>query len=125
MKFESTDANPLPSVNLWGFAFSKPDPIKAGTYKMSYRIWLETGNTLKAIRTEINKPVFMQQVWDIENTPRGSWQLITNTLTLPQDVTATNTRWAFRVHPQLNTGVTGAQVLYIDDFSLVEVELRP
>ena len=125
MKFESTDANPLPNVNLWGFAFSKPDPIKAGTYKMSYRIWLETGNTLKAIRTEINKPVFMQQVWDIENTPRGSWQLITNELVLPQDVTATNSRWAFRVHPQLNTGVTGAQVLYIDDFSLIEKEVRP
>jgi len=125
MKFESTDANPLPNVNLWGFAFSKPDPIKAGTYKMSYRIWLETGNTLKAIRTEINKPNFLQQVWDIENTPRGSWQLITNTLVLPDDVTETNSRWAFRVHPQLNVGVTGAQKMYIDDFSLIEIEVRP
>ncbi|SDR70702.1 hypothetical protein SAMN05216503_0532 [Polaribacter sp. KT25b] len=125
MKFESTDANPLPSINLWGFAFSKPDPIKAGTYKMSYRVWLEEGNTLKAIRTEINKPNFLQQVWDIENTPRGSWQLITNTLVLPDDVTETNSRWAFRVHPQLNVGVTGAQKMYIDDFSLIEIEERP
>ena len=125
MKFESTDATPLPSVNLWGFAFSKPDPIKAGTYKMSYRVWLEPGNTLKAIRTEINKPNFLQQVWNIENTPRGSWQLITNTLVLPADVTETNSRWAFRVHPQLNVGVTGVQKMYIDDFSLIEIEVRP
>ena len=125
MKFESTDANPIPNVNLWGFAFSKPDPIKAGTYKMSYRVFLEPGNTLKGIRTEINKPVFLQQVWDIENTPRGSWQLITNELVLPQDVTETNSRWAFRVHGPLNAGVTGAQKMFIDDFSLIEIEVRP
>jgi len=125
MKFESTDTNPLPNVNLWGFAFSKPDPIKAGTYKASYRVWLETGNTIKKIRTELNKPVFMQHVWDIENTPRGSWQIITNTIVLPQDVTETNSRWTFRVHPQLNVGVTGAQKMYIDDFSLIEIEVRP
>lgn len=125
MKFESTDSTPLPAVNLWGFAFSKPDPIKAGTYKASYRVWLEPGNTLKNIRTELNIPVFMQHVWNIESTPRGSWELITQTITLPQDVTATNSRWTFRVHPQLNAGVTGAQKMYIDDFSLIEIEIRP
>ncbi|NJB81640.1 SwmB domain-containing protein [Wenyingzhuangia aestuarii] len=125
MHFKSTDANPLPGINLWGFAFAKPDPIPAGTYKASYRVFLEPGNTLKAIRTEINKPVFLQQVWDIENVERGSWQLIEKEITFPEDITESNSRWAFRIHPPLNAGVTGAQEMYIDDFSLIKIETRP
>jgi hypothetical protein len=125
MYFESTAANPLPNVNLWGFAFAKPNPVPAGTYKASYRIFLENGNTLKAFRTEINVPVFAQHVWNIETVARGSWQLVEQNITFTQDITATNARWAFRIHPELNVGVTGAQKMYIDDFSLVKVETRP
>jgi hypothetical protein len=126
MKYETPASDPIPNVNLWSFALGDVQPILAGTYLMSYQIFIEPGTTLKSFRTEFNKPSFSRQLWDIENVARGEWVRITNAATVDSDLgQVDNLRFTFRPHAAENPGVTGPQLLYIDDLQFIEVEVRP
>jgi hypothetical protein len=122
MKYSTLASDPVPNANLWSFGMAISDDIPEGTYRMSYMIWIDPSTTLKTFRTEWNKPDFTRQLWDIENVEKGKWVKITNTFTtklIPDGV-----RHTFRPHAQENAGVTGAQLLWIDDFQLVKIEDR-
>lgn len=125
MKYSTLSSNPVPNVNLWSFGLGKPTAIPAGTYRMSYMIWIDPATTLKTFRTEWNKPAFTRQLWDIENVEKGRWVRIFNTFTTDEITPALNVRFTFRPHIAENAGVTGAQLLWVDDFQLVEIEVRP
>lgn len=116
---------PITNLNLFGFAIAKPNPVPAGTYKVSYQLYLEPGNQLKVLWTEINKPNWARYTWNIEDLPRGSWQKIEEIIEFPNGIPDADTTWTFRFHPGPNGGITGTQEFYIDDFSLVKLEIRP
>lgn len=127
MKWSTPESNPLPNVNLWSFGLGEPEPIPAGTYVLSYYLYIEPGTTLKTFRTEFNKPEFSRQIWTgIDELPKGEWVKVTHPapFTTGEITPAMNLRLTFRPHAAENAGVTGAQVMYIDNFSMVEVEPR-
>ncbi|MGJ8743958.1 hypothetical protein [Polaribacter sp.] len=121
MKYSTLASDPLPNANLWSFGMAV-DPIPEGTYRMSYMIWIDPSTTLKTFRTEWNKPDFTRQVWDIENVEKGKWVKITNTFSTKE--IPTSVRHTFRPHHLENVGVSGAQLLWVDDFQLVVIEER-
>ncbi|TNJ42391.1 hypothetical protein KFZ70_14510 [Tamlana fucoidanivorans] len=126
MKYSTLASNPIPNVNLWSFGLARIQDIPAGTYKMTYDIFIEPGTTLKTFRTEFNKPEFSRQIWDIENVERGKWVTVENQVVLNADITAAdNLRFTFRPHALENVGVTGPQLLYIDNLQFIEIEVRP
>ena len=126
MKFETPASNPFPNVNLWSFGLGDAKPIPAGTYILSYQIFIEPGTTVQTLRTEFNKPAFSRQTWDISTVEKGKWVKITNTATIASELTqADNLRFTLIPHSQDNVGVTGAQLFYIDDLQFIEVEVRP
>ncbi|TXG35144.1 hypothetical protein [Seonamhaeicola maritimus] len=125
MKWSTPASNPLPNVNLWSFGLARIAPIPAGTYRITYDLFIEPGTTLKTFRTEFNKPTFSRQVWNIENEPRGEWITVSNTFTTAEITPAQNLRYTFRPHAAENPGVTGAQVMYIDNLKFIEIEERP
>ena len=126
MKFETPASNPFPNVNLWSFGLGDAKPIPEGTYILSYQIWIEPGTTVKALRTEFDKPEFSRQIWDVSAVERGQWVRITNTATISRELTvADNLRFTFLPHSAENAGATGAQLFYIDDLQFIKVEVRP
>ena len=125
MKYSTLASNPVPNANLWSFGLGKPTAIPAGTYRMSYMIWIDAATTLKTFRTEWNKPAFSRQLWNIENVEKGKWVRIFNEFTTGEITPSDNVRFTFRPHILENAGVTGPQLLWIDDFQLVEIEVRP
>ncbi|TYA92142.1 hypothetical protein [Seonamhaeicola marinus] len=125
MKWSTPASNPLPNVNLWSFGLARIAPIPAGTYRITYDLYIEPGTTLKTFRTEFNKPAFSRQLWNIENEPRGEWITVSNTVTTQEITPAQNLRFTFRPHVAENAGVTGAQVMYIDNLQFIEIEERP
>lgn len=125
MKWSTPANDPLPNVNLWSFGIARIEPIPAGTYRMSYDLFIEQGTTLKTFRTELNQPEFSRQIWDIENEPRGRWITVTNTFTTGEITTGSNLRFTFRPHAAENPGVTGPQVMYIDNLKFIKIEERP
>lgn len=124
MKFESTDANPFPTPFISSSAFAAPDGIAAGTYSMSLKLFIESGSDIKAFRTIINKPTWVQKDWDLESLERGKWVELKQEVVFTGDV-PTDATFQLRILSALNPGVTGAQKLYIDDISLIVIELRP
>lgn len=125
MKWSTLASDPVPNVNLWSFGIARIAPIPAGTYQMSYHIFVEPGTTLKTFRTEFNKPAFSRQIWNIESLPKGEWVKVSNTVTTDEITPGDNLRFTFRPHEAENVGVTGAQLLYIDNLTFIEIEVRP
>lgn len=125
MKWSTPASNPFPNVNLWSFGLARIASIPAGTYLLSYDLFIEPGTTLKTFRTEFNQPAFSRQIWDIENEPRGEWITVKNTVTTDEITPGMNLRFTFRPHAAENPGVTGAQVMYIDNLQFIELEVRP
>ncbi|NIJ45333.1 hypothetical protein FHR24_001801 [Wenyingzhuangia heitensis] len=124
MKFESTDTTPFPTPFISSNAFAAPDGIPAGTYSMSLKLFIESGSDIKAFRTIVNKPTWVQRDWNLESIERGKWIELKQEIVFTGDV-PTDASFQLRILSSLNPGVTGAQKLYIDDISIVAIELRP
>ncbi|UMB61716.1 hypothetical protein MHL31_05795 [Lutibacter sp. A80] len=116
MKYESADG--VVTVALQGSDFSKPNGIEAGTYRVSYMVYLEPGNTMKTFTNIIQKPS-QEIVWDIENLPRGEW------IEISQDITtaaiASGTRFDLKVVVSNNSDAVGLQKMYFDNLSWVKL----
>lgn len=119
MRYSS--ASGVASVTLQGSDFSKPSGIEAGTYKVSYMIYLETGNTMKAFTNALQAP-FQTLTWDISSTARGEWVEISQIVTT--DAISSGARFDLKIDAADNPGVTGKQVLYIDNLSWVKLVPR-
>lgn len=94
--------------------------LPAGTYDVSYMVYLEPGNTMLAFQTEVQGGE--STTWDISTLPRGQWVEVGNRITLPADLT--NERFDLRLFDTDNIGVTGEQIMYFDDLSWRLLEAR-
>ncbi|WP_111708845.1 hypothetical protein [Lutibacter citreus] len=99
------------NMTLQGSDFSKPNGIPEGTYRISYMIYLEPGNTMKMFTTAIQVP-FQLLEWDIENLPRGEWVEISQVVTT--GAIPSGKRFDLKVDISNNPGVSGAQKMYFD-----------
>jgi len=125
MKFESLSG--ITNITLQGSNFTKGGQtphgiptLPAGSYEVSYFIYLDTGNTMLAFRTEVQGG--LATVWDVSTLPRGEWVEISNTIVVPADVT--NKKFDIKVLAADNGGVTGGQIMYFDDLSWRPIESR-
>ena len=123
MQFKLPDVS-IPLVNLFGFSFAKPNGISAGTYRISYYVYKESGTTLNAFRMEFGNPITDNKVFDISNINTNEWVKVSQTITFPNDL-AVNYRTTLKIIAADNPGVSGAQLLYFDDLQLIELEQRP
>lgn len=101
------------------------DKIPAGTYKVSFMVYLEAGNTMSGFWTwggEVTE--LAPEVWDLSGLPRGQWVKMEHVVTLAA-ITAKK-KVSIVVNPAGNTNAgTGRQTMYLDDFSFIEFEARP
>ncbi|WP_111709763.1 SwmB domain-containing protein [Lutibacter citreus] len=106
-------------VTLAASDFSKPNGIAAGTYYVSYKLFLAEGNTMKGFATKINKPS-QEFTWNIEDLPRGKWVEIGQTITTD----AIEGTWTLIIRDTENPGVTGTQEMYFDELKLIPLAPR-
>jgi hypothetical protein len=112
----------IPTVNLFGFSLAKPSGIPAGTYRVSYKVFKEN-STLNAFRMDFGNPVTDTKLFDISSINNNQWVQVSQTITFSSDL-PTNYRTTLRVLAADNSGVSGEQLLYFDDLSLIELEPR-
>lgn len=123
MRYQTPASDPTPNSNLFSFGLGKPDPIPAGTYIMSYWIYIESGTTLRQFTTTFGNPITDSFDWNIEDLSTNEWVKITNVVTLPR--IESPYRMGLRFDPGGNSGVSGDQLIYFDNWELVELEIRP
>ncbi|NMH86864.1 hypothetical protein [Flavivirga algicola] len=123
MRYSYADGAVDRNLQGWGIG---PDnlfkgAVPAGSYYVSYMIYIEPGTTLKGFRTAVTQPWTLTS-WNIENIPRGVWVEIGEEITLSSD---SNQRFDLNVRPDLNSGVTGRQTFYLDDMKWRPINYRP
>ena len=101
------------------------DMIPAGTYKVSFMVYLEAGNTMSGFWTWGGEvPELAPEAWDVSVLPRGQWVKVEHIVTLVA-ITAKK-KVSIVINPPSNpNAATGRQTMYLDDFSLIEFEARP
>lgn len=125
MKYQTTEANPIPTLILSNSAIAAPNGIPAGTYQFSMKLYIEPGSNVKAFRAIFNKPTWVSTDFNFETINKGEWVEVSKEIVIPSDFSASGTSFQLRILSALNAGVTGAQTMYIDDISLKTIELRP
>ncbi|WP_157961041.1 hypothetical protein [Lutibacter citreus] len=100
------------------------DKIPAGTYKVSFMVYLEEGNTMGGFWTWGGEVIpLASELWSFDGLPRGEWVKMEHVITTDAlDVKK-------KVSIVINTGAnpnasSGRQTMYLDDFSFVELEAR-
>ena len=122
MRYQLPAGEAIPLINLFGFSFAKPNGIPAGTYRVSYRVYKENSN-LAAFRMEFGNPVTDIKTFDISSINNGEWVQVSKTITFSENIPAAY-RTTLRILAEDNPGITGPQLLYFDDLSLIELETR-
>ncbi len=121
MRYSYADGSIDRNLQGWGIDNSFRDTVVAGSYYISYMIYIEPGSTIKGFRTAVTQP-WTTANWDLENIPRGEWVKIDAEITLASDAAQ---RFDLNVLPGLNSGVTGRQTFYLDDMKWVPINYRP
>ncbi|WP_055436937.1 hypothetical protein [Lacinutrix algicola] len=124
MKYESPAG--VTTVKLQGTWFTNGSQstfaiatLPAGTYNVSYMVYLEPGNTMLAFETEVQGGEV--SAWDISTLPRGQWVEVSNTISVDA---LTNKKFDIKINASDNVGVTGEQIMYFDDLSWRPLEVR-
>ncbi|MBU2950977.1 hypothetical protein KO493_09725 [Tamlana agarivorans] len=130
MQYKLPDVSAIPVVNLFGFGLADPSGLSAGTYNVSMWVYVEPGTTLQGFKMEFGNPIYEYDVlFDISSIDKGKWVKVDANipLVIPTDlgVGDANRRTTLRVLASENPGVTGPQLMYFDELSLVPVEVRP
>ena len=112
----------IPLMNLFGFSLAKPNGIPAGTYRVSYKVFKEN-STINKFRMDFGNPVTNTKLFDISSINNNQWVEVSQTITFNSNL-PTNYRTTLRVLAGDNPGVSGEQLLYFDDLSLIELEPR-
>jgi hypothetical protein len=120
----------IPTVNLFGFGLADgPNGMPAGTYQVSYWVYIEAGTTLSTFRMEFGNPVLDYLYFDISSVERGKWvRVIANDpAVIPTNLGSSDKerRTTLRILEEDNSGVTGAQLMYFDELTLIQLEVRP
>ncbi|MDW5288085.1 hypothetical protein [Formosa sp. PL04] len=120
MRYTSTDG--VVTVTLQGSDFSKPNGIPAATYRVSYMVYLETGNTMKSFRSTLQSSD-ISLLWNIENLPRGEWVEISQVVTVSG--IASGIRFDLKIDAEDNLDVSGEQTMYFDTLLWIPLNPRP
>ncbi len=113
---------------LFGMNFGDNVDIEAGAFEVSHKIYIEEGSDIKVLRTDIARKstswaVDVNILWDIESVKRGEWVTIKKIVNFPVDYNSLDkTRYSYYVEAVNNTGVSGQQTFYLDDFELRKVD---
>ena len=110
--------------NLHTYGLGTIDKIPAGTYKISFMVYLEEGNTMGGFYTWGDVvPINQSGAWDIEGLERGKWLKVEHVVTVP--ALDAKKKVTIVVHPNINQNASsGRQTMYFDDISFVELEVR-
>ena len=124
MKFNVNDGIKA-AYQMHTYGLGTIDMIPAGTYKVSFMVYLEAGNTMSGFWTWGGEvPELAPDVWDVSGLARGQWVKIEHVVTL-NEINAKK-KVTLVINPPANpNATTGKQTMYIDNFSFVEVEVRP
>ena len=130
MRYKLPDVATIPTVNLFGFGIADPNGIAQGSYRVSYWVFIDPSTTLTQFRMEFQNPVSNTIFFDISSAPKGQWVRVTaNTPVVYQaDVASTDARGrrtTLRVLQSDNPGVSGAQLMFFDELTLIKLEDRP
>ncbi|MCL7762937.1 hypothetical protein MPF19_05865 [Polaribacter sp. Z014] len=121
----------IPLVNLFGFGLADgPDGMPAGSYQVSYWVYVEPGTTLTTFRMEFGNPVLDYLHFDISSIAKGKWVRVfaDAPAVIPVDLTSSDKerRTTLRVLAEDNVGITTAeQLMYLDELTLIKLEDRP
>ncbi|MDO6737578.1 hypothetical protein [Wenyingzhuangia sp. 2_MG-2023] len=120
----------LSNISLLGSDLSKPSGIEAGTYLMSYMIYIDDidtddTNDIKIFKTQIKSgPTLLQnEDWSIDGVEKGKWVKIEKEITI--DAIAAGTRIDIRFETADNPNTTGPQTIYFDSLSWIKLNPRP
>lgn len=111
------------NFNLFAFNLGKGvDQVPAGTYKISYWVYLEPGNLLAQATSEIGG---VYANYDLSTLERGKWVLTESTIIIASDIIS-RTRVALTISKGANPEAQLArQTMYFDKLSLIPIEVRP
>ena len=132
MKYEiPAEATELHTLQLYGFGLADgPDGIPAGTYRVFHWIYVEPQTTINELTFGFG-PNQNYAKFDISSIAKGQWVRVraSNDLVIASDLTGAS-GGAKRNNTAIlpggnNAGVSGEQVLYIDELEFIEVEVRP
>jgi len=124
MRYQLPAGEDLPLINLFGFGLADgPGGVPAGSYRVSYKVFKENSN-ITTFRIEFGNPTTDIKIFDISTVPNNEWVEVSQTITFNQDLTIDNYRTTLRILAGDNPGITGPQLLYFDDLSLIELEPR-
>ncbi|UMB61693.1 hypothetical protein MHL31_05680 [Lutibacter sp. A80] len=112
------------AYQLHTFGLGTIDMIPAGTYKISFMVYLEAGNTMEKFWTWGGEvPELAPEAWNLDGLPREQWIKIEHIVTLSE--INSKKKVTLVINPPSNpNSSTGQQTMYFDNFSFVEVEVR-
>ena len=122
----------IPTVNLFGFGLADgPNGVPAGTYRVTYKVFKEN-STLTTFRMEWGngndapQEVLSNTFFDISSIANNEWVTVSGTIVVNADLASSNNnyRTTLRILQEDNPGVSGEQLIYFDDLSLIELEPR-
>ncbi len=119
----------ISTVTLQGSNFSVPNGVPSGTYFVSYKVFLETGNTMQSFTTIVDPKggdKKKETNWDVSeanSVERGKWIEISQEIVLENSIDS-GVRFDLKVDEATNVGVTGTQIIYFDDLKFIPLVPR-
>ncbi len=110
--FESLTADKKLYFNTDPFPSATGLELDAGSYIVSYQLYLDPASSLKEIATKTESPAVLTK-WDVTNTPKGEWVKMKKLI--KYDSSIGGKKYHLQVLLAGNAAVTGAQKFYIDD----------
>ena len=94
--------------------------LEAGSYVLKMKIFLEPDNVLTTLQTIVQEP-FTVINWDITDAPRGEWIELS---AIASFEAAPTKRYDFKIDASVNPTSSDPQVLFIDDYEFIPLEVR-
>ncbi|WP_010134626.1 PKD domain-containing protein [Ochrovirga pacifica] len=120
----------IKNISFIGLDLSKPNGIEAGTYLISYWVYIvdhgnDEINNLKTFRTQIKSGsnLVQEEIWSLEGLEKNKWVKIEKTITVA-DI-ASGTKIDIRFQTADNPDVSGLQTIYFDSYSWIKQQPRP
>jgi hypothetical protein len=120
MRFLTDDYETSPNaMTLQGVKAESQMLVPASRYRMSLKVWIDPSTNLTELRTILYP--FEIVFWDLTNASKGEWVTISQDLVLEE-----KDDMRLQVNKANQTdGITGRQLLFIDDISFIELNERP
>ncbi|MDO6519006.1 hypothetical protein [Zobellia uliginosa] len=123
VRFHADDYAMVPDVTwFWGLSAAETAALvpNAGAYRLSIKVYRESGSTIGAFVINTN-PEWVISVVDFSEGEDGQWM----TYEVDIELTDAMERLNIGVRKADNPSVSGPQTFYIDDIKLAPIEARP